>query len=237
MPKLVDGQTITSYAIFRIGLKARLHDIDTNVFEKLPIIKEKNGTLIKYLPVSRTTVYAVPDGIIKILKNTFIPNISDRIDEGYYNPLEVIWIPESVEVIKPSAFGCCIFLESIEVDEGNRFFKSVDGVLFSKDGKKLLAFPAGRMEENYIVPEGVEVIGENAFQNSCVYKITMASTVKQIKNNAFWFSYTNIVDFSKARIEKFGNGIFADAINMTVITGSNSFCADFENVKFEQFED
>ena len=189
------------------------------------------------MPVPRTTVYAVPDGIIKILKNTFIPNISDRIDERYYNPLEVIRIPESVEVIKPSVFGCCVFLESIEVDEGNRFFKSVDGVLFSKDGKKLLAFPAGRMEENYIVPEGVEVIGENAFQNSCVYKITMASTIKQIKNNAFWFSYTNIVDFSKARIEKFGNGIFADAINMTVITGSNSFCADFENVKFEQFED
>lgn len=41
MPKLIDGQTITSYAIFRIGLKKKLRDIDANVFEKLPIIKEK----------------------------------------------------------------------------------------------------------------------------------------------------------------------------------------------------
>ena len=103
MPKLIDGQTITSYAIFRIGLKKKLRDIDANVFEKLPIIKEKNGALTQYLPAPRTTVYAVPDGIIKILKNTFIPNISDRIDERYYNPLETIWIPTSVEVIKPSA--------------------------------------------------------------------------------------------------------------------------------------
>ena len=49
MSKLADGQTITSYAIFRIVLKERLHAIDTNVFEKLPIIKEKKWHTHKIL--------------------------------------------------------------------------------------------------------------------------------------------------------------------------------------------
>ena len=44
----------------------------------------------------------------------------------------------------------------IFVEEGNEAFCSIDGVLFTKDGKEMLKYPNGRTEEEYTVPEGTE---------------------------------------------------------------------------------
>lgn len=236
MRKLIDGQTVNTYAIQRMVAKARLHGMADNTREGIPKIRKRNGELTKCLPAPQTTEYFVPEGITKISQNAFVPCASDKVDACYHNPLERISLPASMETVAPSAFGCCFFLETIELDGNNMFFQSIDGVLFSKDGKKLLAFPAGRMEENYVVPEGVEVIGENAFQNSCVYQITMPSTLKEIEDDAFWFSYSTVVDLSKATVEKVGKRIFDDVADMTVITKQNCFGDGWENVTFKMIE-
>ena len=41
--------------------------------------------------------------------------------------------------------------------EDNEHFKSVDGVLFTKDGSELLFYPPLRKGKSYIVPESVNV--------------------------------------------------------------------------------
>ncbi len=61
------------------------------------------------------------------------------------------------------AFKGCFSLEEILVPEENTAFRSVDGVLFSLDGKHLLCYPAGRLEDFYSVPEGTVTIGDHAF--------------------------------------------------------------------------
>lgn len=63
-------------------------------------------------------------------------------------------------------FKGCTALESIEVDEDNPALKSVDGILFNKDGSKLYAYPAGKKADSYVVPEDVTWVGMNAF-NGC----------------------------------------------------------------------
>jgi len=50
-----------------------------------------------------------------------------------------------------------------DVSEDNPYLKSVDGVLFSRDGTVLKAYPAFRGETHYDVPKGTEVIGYRAF--------------------------------------------------------------------------
>ena len=50
-----------------------------------------------------------------------------------------------------------------DVSEENPYLKSVDGVLFSRDGTVLKAYPAFRTETHYDVPKGTEVIGRRAF--------------------------------------------------------------------------
>ena len=79
--------------------------------------------------------------------------------------LSEIVVPKGIERIANNAFDQCVSLESIEVDDANREFRSVDGVLFSKDGKTLLKCPQGIKTDVYVVPAEVETIAGDAFKN------------------------------------------------------------------------
>ena len=54
-------------------------------------------------------------------------------------------------------------LEAIIVDPKNKNLKSVDGILFSKDGTNLLKYPAKKAEKEYSIPDDVESICYGAF--------------------------------------------------------------------------
>ncbi len=72
-------------------------------------------------------------------------------------------LPESVRWIGGAAFGEASRLESIEVSMNNPFLKSEDGVLYTKDGLVLLAYPAGKPDKYYKVKDGVKFIAGGAF--------------------------------------------------------------------------
>lgn len=76
--------------------------------------------------------------------------------------LKEIVIPASVTEISELAFYSTTALTSIEVETENAVYCSVDGILFSKDGTKLIAYPAGR-KGAYVIPDTVTALGENAF--------------------------------------------------------------------------
>ena len=87
---------------------------------------------------------------------------------AWCNTMKSISIPESVE--NPannehpgSPFIHCLELEKINVDENNAFLKSVDGVLYSKDGKELISYPAARSGNSYTIPKEVEKVWGGAF--------------------------------------------------------------------------
>lgn len=85
-----------------------------------------------------------------------------------------IWICDSVDGILPQAFAKATGLKAFGVegtDDKNgencvgAHFKTIGGVLFSKDGTKLLAYPASKEGTSYTVPDGVTEIGAYAFYN------------------------------------------------------------------------
>lgn len=76
-------------------------------------------------------------------------------------------------------------VQDILVDEENPYYASIDGVLFSKDGKRLVLYPAGR-ENSYEIPVGTESIEAFAFYMvSFPEKIFIPDTVKVVNNKAF----------------------------------------------------
>lgn len=91
-------------------------------------------------------------------------------------------------------------LTAIEVDDENAYFCDLDGVLYSKDMKTLLFYPAARNAEDaaaedgtkiksisYEIPEGVETIRTKAFYRcSDIREISIPSTVKVIEEKAFF---------------------------------------------------
>ena len=84
--------------------------------------------------------------------------------------IEEINIPDSVTEIDASAFAGCSSLTAINVSDGNPNYKSIDGVLFSKDGTELLWCPK-RESGRYEVPESVTRIATGAFSDSGINAI------------------------------------------------------------------
>jgi len=96
-------------------------------------------------------------------------------------------------------FRECTALEAIEVDEENPSFKSINGVLFSQDGvghyyyltneyygTGLYCYPAGRQQEAYSIPDGVEWIGAGAFEGSRnLSTLTIPNSITHIYSCAF----------------------------------------------------
>ena len=69
--------------------------------------------------------------------------------------IETVTIPPTLCHIGASAFYGTSITEFI-VEEGNPAYKTEDGVLFSKDGIALIAYPPAKEGESYTVPDGVE---------------------------------------------------------------------------------
>lgn len=109
-------------------------------------------TLVNYPADKCDTVYEIPEGVKTVLENAV----------QVTNNLEIIVIPASVSHIDEAAFYWNYALASVEVDENNKNYTSVDGVLFTKDGKTLLCYPIAAAATEYTIPDGCERIGSHA---------------------------------------------------------------------------
>lgn len=103
-------------------------------------------------------------------------------------------IPNSVSEIGYGAFDDCSALASIVVAEGNPNYSSEDGVLFNKNKTKLIKYPLGKTQKEYVIPNSVTNIGEGAF-DSCEHleSISIPNNVTIIEEFAFHnCKYTSI---------------------------------------------
>ena len=97
-------------------------------------------------------------------------------------------VPASVETIEPGAFYS--MHGSLMLDEENPNYQLIDGSLYTKDGKTLLAFfPADPYAEEpqtaFAVPEGVEVIASCALAESGLTDLTLPASLRRIEAYAF----------------------------------------------------
>jgi hypothetical protein len=74
-----------------------------------------------------------------------------------------IYVPKTVESIGQDAFLSCSALAGVQVDENNAEYMDIEGVLFSKDGTKLIVYPSGKIGEEYVIPKEVLEISQRAF--------------------------------------------------------------------------
>jgi len=123
-------------------------------------------------------------GCIGVSKVT-IPNTVTEIRRGafvYTKRIQSISISSSVKTIAADVFSgnnCLKFT----VDSNNKYFKAINGDLYSKDGKTLVSATGSSMTK---IPDFVEVIGGDAFcGNDHIVDITIPATVKKISYAAF----------------------------------------------------
>ncbi len=103
------------------------------------------------------------------LKEIVIENgVEDITGEGAFAACAVqrVTIPESVKNIGDTSFAFCWNLEEFKVSENNKNYTSVDGVLYDKGVKTLIAYPADKKDVSYRIPDGVETTSPATFGNN-----------------------------------------------------------------------
>ncbi len=122
------------------------------------------------------TEITLPDGLKVVGDEAF----------AHCSQLTELTLPASVESIGEGAFFNCVKLKNIDVSAENKNFRSVDGVLLSADGKTLVLYPRGKRGSQYVVPNGVETIGANAFAGCFqLTEIAFPNGLKTIGSGAF----------------------------------------------------
>ncbi len=172
--------TVSAYNdVYSISAK---QDVEYPEIVVLPNIYEGHQITVvsDFREVRSISKIIVTDGYTTISGNAFNYN-------GWLTSIEI-----SATVNDIGGSNNCFFgttgLEEIIVDEDNQTFKSIDGVLYSKDGKTLIYYPASKVGTLFTVPEHVTVLERNCFRRSKLEKVVLHDGITEIRKGAFIYS-------------------------------------------------
>ncbi|MCL2675586.1 MAG: leucine-rich repeat protein [Firmicutes bacterium] len=174
---------------------------------------------------------------INLVKHIVIPDTYDgsnvtSIGMLSHFGLESVTFGKNIAGYEEIAFDGCRNLLNIYVHADNATYKDINGVLYSKDGSRLEAYPTGRTGR-VLIPVSVTTISGMAFRNNTnlVY-ITVPGTVKTIEPDAF-FNCNNLVDLILEKgIDRIEDSAFNGCSKLTEIT----FPADLTHLGSYVFE-
>ena len=93
---------------------------------------------------------------------------------------------KDVKAIAVDAFSGCNSLINIKAAEDSSVFQTIDGNLYSKDGKTLVKYAFGKTEKTMEIPQGVTKIENDAYYGSeNLTNIVIPDSVTTIGNRAF----------------------------------------------------
>lgn len=190
----------------------------------------KNGELKQYTGHNKKSY--IPNKVISIRERAFegcstlqsiiIPDSVTNIGALAFlscTSLRSVYIPASLVSPLTNVFRYCQSLSNIKVDDNNPMYKSIDGNLYTKDGKTLIQYATGKKDTTFEIPDFVENIGKHAFAECVsITSITIPDTVKSIDAEAFWgCSALDSVKLGKS-LTSIGHNAFIDCNSLTSIT-------------------
>lgn len=118
----------------------------------------------------------IPEGISRATMPTAL---------GRYSQLEELYIPSTFKSFDEDKYNNSRInanrLKRIIVDDKNKYYTSIDGMLCSKDGKELIFVPDGRQDKVLKIPEGIETIKSGAINSDTIEEIIIPSSLNEIE--------------------------------------------------------
>ena len=91
-------------------------------------------------------------------------------------------------------FLLCKNLKELKVNEDNQSYKIIDGLLYSKDGTKLLLCPAGKTEK-FVISNKVTTIGNWSFGDTTYTELNYEGTIEEwnkITKMSNWLTFSKL---------------------------------------------
>ena len=202
IPAIVEGLPVTV-----IGGSAFYgnHDL-TSVTLPDSLLRIESGAFGYMLGLTSITL---PDSVTYIGHNAFAS--SDNITS--------LDLPESLESIGYEAPFAGASIEAFSIEANNAAFQTINGVLYSKDGKLLHAYPANKSGTTYTPLATVEEIRSSAFfKAQHLLHVSLPSGVKTIGNYAFYEARVlESLDLNDS-LETIGDGVFRFTDALETIT-------------------
>lgn len=199
---------------------------------------------LKAYPVAKAgTTFTVPNGVYGVSTNGF----------QQAKNLTTITLPASIQDLpttkEANGFTSATNLTAIKVDPANTSFKDEDGVVLTKDGKTLVAYPFARQGvanaaynvtdptkptgKVYTIPASVETIGKGAFAKAKEITAVQLNNVKKISEGAFYsVRYLRNVELG-ASVETIEDGAISDTPDLSrfaVDSNNPNYMADADGV-------
>jgi hypothetical protein len=145
--------------------------------------------VIDYIPSKSGSSLTVPATVTVDGSSVSICGIKNGAFSTVAGSLKSITLSAAMAQLDSAALSECAMLENIYVNSSSRYFKSVGGVLYSKDGKMLVKYPAGKAGKFDMTasgPASTVVIGSNAFANAVkLTEIKFPASLLVIDGSAF----------------------------------------------------
>ena len=159
------------------------------------VLYSKGGMELFFYPCGRTEERFV------------IPNHAETINEKafiYNNNIKELHIGKGIRSICDGTIAYCSALKEIRVAPENRHYAAKNGVLYSKDGKKLIAVPHSESSiPLFAVDRAVEEICDGAFEKCMhIHAIYVGRNVKTIGEAAFSGCNATRIYFSEFTLPK-----------------------------------
>lgn len=152
------------------------------------------------------------------IKRLEIPDcVKELVDPALPNTLQTIRLGTETHIVwKEGPLLNSERLKSIEVPGKNPYYKSVDGVLYSRDGKTLYVYPQNRSRKKYVLPASTREIFPFAFYCAGVHRVVMNQKLRVIGAHAFQSCQLESLSLPK-KLQTIGDyAFFSNWLNGTV---------------------
>lgn len=155
------------------------------------------------------------------LQTIELPESLKQIDSYAFencDSLRRVNIPSEVTSIGYNPFLFCGEMQEITVSPDNSRYAAIEGVLFDKSEKSLIAYPTGKGEKKYEIPYGIKKVGNYGIaQCEDLCSIVIPDTVTELRYGAFWNCYNLMSIDIPENVEYIGEAVLGYCYDLSSI--------------------